>query len=156
LNNRERIASALAESDWPALRRCLVERPGAARHLIAALHTADEAASRRAARGFEELAHALEREKLLDQVRRLMWMLNEESGNNCPPAALALGHVARVLPEAVLPHLPVLELYAGDPSERMRRWVREGIRMIREAEMDTVPGHSSSPRRRGGEGRGRE
>jgi len=63
-----------------------------------------------------------------------MWMLNEESGNNCPNAALALAAIAEVDPEAVRPHLPVLRLYAADPSSRMRTIIQRAL-----AEIENLP-----------------
>ncbi len=62
------------------------------------------------------MAETIEEERILDVVRSLMWILNEVSGNNCPNAALALSHIAQINPQAVLLHVPVLEIYADDPS----------------------------------------
>lgn len=131
--SREKIEVFLERSDWSGLGELLVEKPGQVRRLIANLHEANDKSLKRTLGGFQIAAQVLPREKLLDLVRRLMWMLNEESGNNCPNAALALGHIAQVDAEAVEPHLPVLYVYADDPSSQMRATVRKGIAMVKMA-----------------------
>ncbi|MDP8208189.1 MAG: hypothetical protein P9L92_16100 [Candidatus Electryonea clarkiae] len=123
------------DGNWQALGQLLLDSPGQARRLISRLHTTSEPKLAATLDGFQITAKVFERERLLDLCRKLMWMLNEESANFCPNAALALGHIAQVDPEAVEPHLPSLQIHADDPSEMMRIPVRKGITLIRMALM---------------------
>jgi hypothetical protein len=130
--------SVVENNDQEALGAIFRKSPGKGHKLFARLHETDYKKLNNVLYSFQTLAENLEEEKLLDVVRRLMWMLNEESGNNCPNAALALGHIAQIRPQAVLPHLPVLEIYAEDPSSQMSRAIRKSIAMIKMALTQTL------------------
>ncbi len=119
--------------NYPEIGRLLDERPGRLRKLISRLHETGEHRLQATLEAYQIAAQVLDREKILDHARRLMWILNEESGNNCPNAALALAHIAQVLPGDIAPHMPVLRVYADDPSPQLREPVRQAISMIRRA-----------------------
>jgi hypothetical protein len=125
-NNREALSEIFKHS------------PGKARKLFARLHETDYTKLNNVLRSFQTLAETIDEERLLDIVRNLMWLLNEESGNYCPNAALALGHIAQINPQAVLPHVAVLEIYANDPSFTMRNTVKKGLAMIKMALTQTM------------------
>jgi len=132
---KDEIEQSIYSKDYDTLRRILRESPGKVRILVSRLNTTDQIKLEAVLTAFQIAAMVLNEEKLLDLVRRLMWMLNEESGNNCPAAALALGHIAQVRLDAVRPHLPVLRLYAEDPSPMMSATVSRALAMIRNAEI---------------------
>jgi len=120
-------------ADWPGVGQILIDHPGYTRHLVSRLHHPGKEKQRRTLEAFQIAAKVLDRERTLDLLRRLMWMLNEESGNFCPQASLAVGHIAQVDPEAVKPHLPSLQVYAEDPSELMRFPARKAVSLVQRA-----------------------
>ncbi|MFC2170558.1 hypothetical protein ACFLQJ_01105 [Calditrichota bacterium] len=130
---KHKIDEYIDNGNWTELAALLDDKPGQVRRLISRLHTTSESKLAATLDGFQIVARIFERERLLDLCRRLMWMLNEESANFCPNAALALGHIATVDVSVVEPHLPVLKIYADDPSEMMRTPVRKGITIIQQA-----------------------
>lgn len=130
---KDELIKAIAAADWNRIGQILDERPGMTRHVVSQLHTSSPEMLENVLQSFQVIAKVIDREKLLDLLRRLMWMLNEESGNNCPAAALAIAHVAMVDPEAVAPHVPSMKVFAEDPSERMRTTVRKALSIIRNA-----------------------
>jgi len=138
MNSGKSVVELVENNDFEALKELLKKNPRKTRKLIARLHETDRQKLNSVLKGFQVVAETLEREKLLDIVRRLMWMLNEESGNNCPNAALALAHIAQKDPQAIAPHLPVLKVYSEDPSSQMREPVRWAIAMIKMALTKTV------------------
>jgi hypothetical protein len=133
---RTNVADLVHHSDFDGLKLLLEKSPGKSRKLLSLLHETNQSALDNVLKSFEIVAKVFEREKLLDLLRRLMWMLNEESGNNCPNAALAIAHISLVDRDAVMPHVPVLRVYADDPSEQMREPVRKSISIIENASKD--------------------
>ncbi len=130
---RDILDAAINDRNYPEIGRLLDERPGRLRKLMSRLHETGEMKLEATLEAYQIAAKVLDRETMLDHARRLMWMLNEESGNNCPNAALALGHIAQVIPDGIVPHLPVLRVYAEDPSPQLREPVRQAIVLIRRA-----------------------
>lgn len=127
---RDEMRMAVDREDWDEVRRMLTQSSGSLRVLLSGLHHPDKTALARVLHGFRIAAQVLAPERLLDLLRRLMWLLNEESGNNCPAAALAIAEIATVAPDAVAPHLPVLRVYANDPSSRMRDCITQALARI--------------------------
>ncbi len=132
------IRKIIESNNQIVLGMILKKNPGKARKLFARLHETDYTKLNYVLRSFQTLAETIDEERLLDIVRNLMWLLNEESGNYCPNAALALGHIAQINPQAVLPHVPVLEIYAEDPSFQMSNTVKKGLAMIKMAFTQTM------------------
>jgi hypothetical protein len=130
---KDEINRIIDSGDYPALGQLFIDQPSKVRILLGRLSLTDDLKLTRTLDAFQIAAKVFEHERLLDLCRKLMWMLNEESGNNCPNAALALGHIAQVDPGAVEPHVPVLQVYAEDPSELIRVTVRKALPMIRRA-----------------------
>lgn len=127
---KEALLEAVYSNKQETVRNVLLEHPGRVRYLIAGLNETDPDRLEAVLTAFVTAAKALDRERLLELVRKLMWQLNEESGNNCPDAARAIARIALVDREAVMPHIPVLQLYAQDPSQRMRRCVSDALATI--------------------------
>lgn len=130
---KNRFTKAVHSGQMDALTTLLQEHPGGVRFLISGLHATDEIELGRVLVGFRTASDVLDEERRLDLARRLMWLLNEESGNNCPNAALALAAMANCHPEAILPHLPVLRVYAEDPSDYIGSACRKAIAQIKVA-----------------------
>ncbi len=123
----------LAAKDWDGIGAILDERPGAVRHLVSRLTLPDGELLDTTLMSFQVVAKVFDKERTLDLLRRLMWMLNEESGNNCPNAALAIAHIAQVHPDWVAPHVPSLKVHADDPGELMSKTVRKALTIINRA-----------------------
>jgi len=79
---------------------------------------------------FEIIAEELEIERLRDLGRKLLWMLNDESGNHCPNASLALAHIAKVHYDVIAPHIPVMRVHAEDPGDQMASICQQAITLI--------------------------
>jgi len=133
MSTRTSVADLVNGSNYDELSKLLQDSPGKVRKLLSLLHETNPTSLERVFKSFEVVAKVFDREKLLDLLRRLMWMLNEESGNNCPNAALAVAHISLVDRDAVMPHVPVLRVYADDPSSQMREPVRRSISIIENA-----------------------
>ncbi|GBE30780.1 MAG TPA: hypothetical protein ENH10_04445 [Bacteroidetes bacterium] len=124
------IVSAIEAEAWEDIRTMLASQPGLHRYIIARLYETDAAQMERTLRSFEIIAETFERERLLDLARRLLWMLNDESGNHCPNSALAMAHIARVHYQVIEPHIPVMRFHATDPGDRMAAICQEALDMI--------------------------
>ena len=127
---KKEVLGYIHEEQWGHLADYLRKHPNAIRHLLSGLHTTDSSTLTGILHAFAITASTIDRERLLDLNRRLMWLLNEESGNHCPNAALALAEIAQVQPETVLPHLPVLKVYTEDPSPGIREACRKAVARI--------------------------
>ena len=130
---KKQVLSALEGVNKDELANLLRDHPGSVRFLVNGLHTSDEDRLDRVLDGFRTAADVLDEEKRLDLARRLMWLLNEESGNNCPNAALALAAMAEIHPDSIKPHLPVLRVYADDPSDYLSTACRKAVAIIKQA-----------------------
>ncbi|MCB2199249.1 hypothetical protein KQI63_07585 [bacterium] len=130
---KSKMMEAIRKKQVAELVGLLEDHPGAVRYLISGLHATDDEELGGVLNGFRMAADVLDEERRLDLARRLMWLLNEESGNNCPNAALALAAMADIHPEAILPHLPVLKVYAEDPSDYIGSACRKAVALIKTA-----------------------
>lgn len=130
------LEKAIIDKNYSAIAEILRKSPGKARILLSGLYETNEKQLDTILETFQVIAKVLEEERVSDLLRRLMWFLNEESGNSCPNAALAIGHIAHARYHLVEPHLPVLKIYANDPSAIMRTKVRHALAMIKIASLN--------------------
>ncbi|MBZ0263609.1 hypothetical protein K8I28_02990 [bacterium] len=121
----------LNEDDKGGLQELLLNKPATTFKLIRKLYSTNDNIRGRAVQAFSFVAEQFDDAKLKDIVQRLMWLLNEESGNYCPHAARALVEIARIKPESVRDHLPQLEYYANCESEALRRESSYAVREIK-------------------------
>jgi hypothetical protein len=128
--SQQNLQSAIQTQDWDELRTLLSAKPGLHRYMISGLYTTDPEALEPTLGAFEILAETFEIERLRDLGRKLLWMLNDESGNHCPNAALAMAHIARVEYDAIAPHLPVMQVHANDPGDQMAVICQQALQMI--------------------------
>ncbi|MCB2213057.1 hypothetical protein KQI52_13165 [bacterium] len=115
------------------MRTMLGAKPGLQRALISGLHETDNTRLEPTLRAFTILAETLADERLRDLARKLMWMLNDESGNHCPNASLALAAVAEARADIVAPHLASLKVHVNDPGDHMASRCAEAVRRIETA-----------------------
>lgn len=126
------LNEAIDNGCWADYRELIRENTGLYRHLISRLHDPEPEHRNKTFRAFEETAFAWPEKRIAELTRKLMWLLNEESGNHCPAAAIALAHIGKVRLNIVLPHRPILAVYTNDPSESIATACREALAMIDE------------------------
>ncbi len=128
--NRAALLQAIAAGEWEQVRTMLSSKPGLQRALISALHETDSERLEPTLHAFTVLADTLQDERVRDLARKLMWMLNDESGNHCPNASLALAAIAEVRVDVVAPHVASLMVHANDPGDHMASVCAEAVRRI--------------------------
>lgn len=139
------IPDLVDAGEWTSLRDRLRQRPGKVRSLLSMLHEVDSDRLAAVFVAFERaVPDAFDEERLRDLARKLMWLLNEESGNHCPAAALALAALGRARPDIVEAHRPVLGVYATDPSPGMAEACRVALARMDGADTPWSPGQTGA------------
>lgn len=133
MSNKKELREAILIGHYQKIGEFLVENPGLIRVLMSGLHETGEKTLKRFYDAFQIAVKVFDDERCRDLMRKLMWMLNEESGNNCPNAAMAVAYIAQVRYDFVEPHIPVLQVYADDPSEQIHLPVRKALSIIKNA-----------------------
>ena len=73
-----------------------------------------------------------------DLIRQLVWMINEESGNNCWFAPQALGEIGRVRPDLIEDFIPCLQEFYKYPDSRIQEGIEYAFERFKEAGL-TIP-----------------
>ncbi len=121
--SKDELARALKESDLELIKQELKKHPGLIRKIQRHLYNMDEDIRWGAARAFGVAAEVFEEEKTRDLLRQLVWMINEESGNNCWFAPQAIGEIGLRKPEYTEPFIDCLKEFHKYPDSR----IQEGI-----------------------------
>ncbi|MCP4727825.1 MAG: hypothetical protein GY863_22495 [bacterium] len=137
--NKE-LAQLLRNNDLEKIEEILTAKPQLVRRLMGYLYDPDEDLRMAAAKSFGIAAKVLPMEKLKDLIRRMMWMLNDESGSCCWHVPYALGEIGYANYEAIKDFLPCLEHYSKDPDHTMNKGVKDAFVRIRAAEEKTGNG----------------
>ncbi len=128
------IEKLLRNEDYDSLEKMLTEKPQLVRRLIGYLYDPDESLRTSAARSFGIAAKILPMDKLKDLIRRMMWMLNDESGSSCWHVPYALGEIGYTNYEAIKDFLGCLEHYTKDPDHTLSKGVKDAFARIEEGE----------------------
>ncbi|MFC1477686.1 DVU0298 family protein [candidate division KSB1 bacterium] len=86
-----------------------------------------------AARGFGMIARVMPMEKLKDLLRRMMWMLNDESGSCSWHVPYAIGEIGFNNPEAIDGFIGCFSHYANDPDDYLSTGVKRALKRIAES-----------------------
>ncbi|HSK11457.1 MAG TPA: hypothetical protein VK911_17865 [Vicinamibacterales bacterium] len=116
---KDEVGALLHSGDEKALATRVAGDRRVIRLLVARLWDVDGGVRARAARALGEAAvhHAT---LVRENVRRLMWALNDESGTNGGPGLAALGEIGRRAPDIIAPYVPALAAFAADDGLRVR------------------------------------
>ncbi|MFC1557079.1 DVU0298 family protein [candidate division KSB1 bacterium] len=133
---RQEIESILRQNDHNRLEEAVKAHPKTIRLLMGFLYHQEEGLRDAAAQGFGIAARILPLEKLKDLIRRMMWMLNDESGSCSWHVPYALGEIGYNNPEAIKDFVGCLSHYADDPDEYLRTGVRSALKRIKETGRD--------------------
>jgi len=130
------LEQAVKDSNTEVLEKELKNHPGLIRKVQRLLYHADEDVRWGAARTFGLAAEIFETEKMKDLIRQLVWMINEESGNNCWFAPQALGEIGRVKPELVEDFVECLKEFHKYPDSKIREGLDYAFKLFREAGLE--------------------
>lgn len=130
---KEELELLLRNDNMDQLRSVLEEKPQVMRKLMGFLYHPEIEVRDAAARGFGVVAQVFPMEKLKDLLRRMMWMLNDESGSCCWHVPYAVGEIGYNNPEAIDDFLACFSHYANDPDETMSTGVKHALERIHES-----------------------
>lgn len=139
LENDE-LKKALIDYDAELIRSELRKKPAFMRKIHKSLYDVDDRVRWGAARAYGDAAAVLGEEKMKDMLRRLVWMINEESGNNCWFAPQAIGFIGKARPDWVEDFIPCLLEFYEYPDSKIREGLDFAFNLFREAGL-TIPGH---------------
>lgn len=108
------------------------------RPLMGRLWDPDRVMRQRAARVIGRAA-AVDPDRGLELIRRLLWALNDESGTNGVHAIPALGEIGRRVPELLAPHLSALVAMCWDGGLRLE--LIEAFSAIADSAPQLLVGH---------------
>ncbi len=132
---KKELENILRQKQYDLLSKKILENPPqATRKLMGFLYHPEEEIRNAAAKGFGLSASILPMEKLKDLIRRMMWMLNDESGSCCWHVPLAIGEIGRANFNAIEGFIDQLEYYANDPDTTLSTGVKKALEMIRESQ----------------------
>jgi hypothetical protein len=138
--DKDQLKKALIENDSELIQAELRKKPAFLRKIQKSLYDMDERVRWGAARAFGDAALVLDEEKMKDVLRRLVWMINEESGNNCWFAPQAIGFIGKVRPQWVEDFIPCLLEFYEYPDSKIREGLDFAFNLFKEAGL-TVPEH---------------
>ncbi|MFC1492892.1 DVU0298 family protein [candidate division KSB1 bacterium] len=133
MSRNKELELLLKNNDLDKIEEMLTEKPQHVRRLMGYLYDPDEDLRMAAAKCFGIAARILPMEKLKDLIRRMMWMLNDESGSSCWHVPYALGEIGYANYEAIRDFLPCLEHYTEDPDHTLSKGVKDAFERIRQS-----------------------
>jgi len=136
--NKESLREALKSNDLEMLKAELAKYPSLIRKIQRMLYDLDEEVRWGAARAFGIAATIFEVEKMKNLIRQLVWMINEESGNNCWFAPQALGEIGRMRPELIADFIPCLQEFYKYPDSKIQEGIKYAFARFKEAGL-TIP-----------------
>jgi hypothetical protein len=131
--DKDELKKALLEGNSELIQAELKKKPALLRKIQRSLYDTDERVRWAAARAYGDAALVLGEEKMKDILRRLVWMINEESGNNCWFAPHAIGYIGKVRPEWVEDFIPCLLEFYEYPDSKIREGLEFAFNLFREA-----------------------
>jgi len=132
------LQQAVKDNDSAILLKELKSYPGVIRKVQRMLYHSDEDVRWGAAKTFALAAEVFEIEKMKDLIRQLVWMINEESGNNCWFAPQALGEIGRVKPELVEDFIGCLKEFYKYPDSKIQEGLEYAFKLFREAGLEVM------------------
>lgn len=134
--DKTELRKIIKAGDMDAVEQALRENPGLIRKIQRMLYDVDEEVRWGAARAFGIAANVLEVEKMKDLLRQLVWMINEESGNNCWFAPQAIGEIGRHRPDLVEDFIGCLKEFHKYPDSKIKEGIDYAFDIFREAGLE--------------------
>jgi hypothetical protein len=131
--DRDELRTALRENDREQIKSELKKRPSLIRKIQRLLYDMDEDVRWGAARAFGYAALIFDEEKTRMLLRQLVWMINEESGNNCWFAPQAIGEIGRHKPKLVKDFVGCLMEFHKYPDSKIREGIEYAFRILHDA-----------------------
>jgi len=117
---KSELRAAIKEFNADLLEKELTDHPASIRKIQRLLYDLEEDVRWGAARAFGIAAVVFEIEKMKNLIRQLVWLINEESGNNCWFAPQALGEIGRVRPDLIKDFIPCLQEFHKYPDSTIQ------------------------------------
>ena len=134
--DKTELRKIIKASDMVTVKEALQENPGTIRKIQRMLYDIDEEVRWGAARAFGIASTVLEIEKVKDILRQLVWMINEESGNNCWFAPQAIGEIGRLRPDLVEDFIGCLKEFHKYPDSKIKEGIDYAFDIFREAGLE--------------------
>jgi HEAT repeat protein len=126
------IEKLLREKNFDELREVLTKDSRNVRKLMGFLYHPEVSVRDAAAKGFGIVAQIWPFDKLMNLVRRMLWMMNDESGSCTWHIPYALGEIGYNRPEAMKNYMKTFANYVNDPDETLSSGVEEALRRMKE------------------------
>jgi len=134
--NKTELKEIIKASDTARIKAVLEDNPSMIRKIQRLLYDVDEDVRWGAARAFGVAATVLEVERMKDLLRQLVWIINEESGNNCWFAPQAIGEIGRYRPDLVEDFIGCLKEFHKYPDSKIREGLDYAFKVFREAGLE--------------------
>jgi len=128
--SKEELETILRNNELERLRKEIRDKPQTVRRLMGFLYHPELEVRDAAAKGFGIAAQILPIEKLKDLIRRMMWMINDESGSCCWHVPHALGEIGYHNSAAIQDFIGSLSYYADDPDNTLSTGIKEALKRI--------------------------
>jgi hypothetical protein len=133
---KDELRAAIKEYNPEILKTELVDNPSTIRKIQRLLYDLEENVRWGAAKAFGIAAAVFEEEKMKDIIRQLVWMINEESGNNCWFAPQALGEIGRIRPDLIENFIPCLQEFHKYPDSKIQEGLDFTFNVLKEAGLE--------------------
>jgi hypothetical protein len=130
---REELKKALLNDDRDLIQSELKKHPALIRKIQRMLYDLDPDLRWGAARAFGYAALVFDDEKIKTLLRQLVWMINEESGNNCWFAPQAIGEIGRHKPRLAKEFVNCLKEFYKYPDPKIQEGIEYAFSVLREA-----------------------
>jgi len=130
------VEKILKNNEIEKFRDIFKSKPQVVRKLMGFLYHPDIEIRNAAAKGIGIIAQVMPEEKLKDLLRRMLWMLNDESGSCCWHIPYAIGEIGYNNPDVIEDFIGCFSHYADDPDENLRTGVRDALKRIHETGRD--------------------
>jgi len=133
VKTKEDLKQALKDSNMELIKQELQRHRGLIRKIQRHLYDLDENIRWGAARSFGVATEVFEEEKVRDLLRQLVWMINEESGNNCWFAPQAIGEIGLRRPQFTEPFIDCLKEFYKYPDPKIKEGIEYAFKCFEKA-----------------------
>jgi hypothetical protein len=129
------VEQFLRDRDWEGLIGWAEKNRGGVRFLLSHLHSNDSLLQERAVEGLGLIAAQIFKgnpEKVRELIRRLLWSMNDESGNLIQRAPEAIGEILANVPDLIGEYADILfSFWDESPFERGVHWAAARLSSVK-------------------------